>query len=214
MMLRQSLSCGLSCTLLWYWMHFVLLGRLKEMAAIMAHLDPTEIIATPFPFEQLLWFVGIVATIQWFLLLAFQWSHAQGFFLYLKHSVQGTFLFYFVFVLCGADPWRHILQTMATAWYVTHLVVLIKPWSPPDKPQTNFQHVLKHLLHWDNTNLASFQIYGTLLVAIPFQVLHVLDWGIQIQRWPLPVIIGTTYGWIVGSALGIIWTQVKSHLGQ
>lgn len=61
------------------------------------------------------------------------------------------------------------------------------------------------------TILASSRMHGTLLVAIPFQILHILDWGAQVQRWPLPVIIGCTYGWIVGTLGGLVLIKLQSR---
>jgi hypothetical protein len=53
--------------------------------------------------------------------------------------------------------------------------------------------------------------YGVLSVVwhvtckIPFQILTVLDRGLQIQSWPLRVILGKAYGYVMGSLIGIVF---------
>jgi membrane associated rhomboid family serine protease len=44
--------------------------------------------------------------------------------------------------------------------------------------------------------------YGTIFMTIPFAVLNILDGGLQIQRWPMPVILGSFYGHIFGIVVG------------
>jgi hypothetical protein len=61
------------------------------------------------------------------------------------------------------------------------------------------------------------QFYGTWLVCIPCQILQILDWGIQIQRWPLPIVLGCTIGWVLGNVIGCLWIVIsrrKDHRGR
>ena len=39
-------------------------------------------------------------------------------------------------------------------------------------------------------------------VTIPCCILRVYDRGWQIQRWPVPLIVGSTYGWALGLCVG------------
>jgi hypothetical protein len=52
--------------------------------------------------------------------------------------------------------------------------------------------------------LAVCQSHATVFVSIPLAVLRLYDWGSQIQRWPLPLLLGSTYGHVVGTVLGIL----------
>jgi hypothetical protein len=36
--------------------------------------------------------------------------------------------------------------------------------------------------------------------------LRLYDWGGQIQRWPLPVMLGSTYGFVLGTMVGLFAT--------
>lgn len=44
--------------------------------------------------------------------------------------------------------------------------------------------------------------FSCIVCTIPCQILLLYDRGWQVQRWPCPVIIGSTIGWIVGVLLG------------
>ena len=184
-------------------MQSFLLAPLRETAAAMAHLDPTEIVAVPYPLERLAWFVGLTVTFGWLLMLS-SWSHPLMMFQHLSNLLQGTLVSCIAIILCGADPWNNILHTLGSALYLTNLALFMRPLSDTDL-KLSFADSIHHTL--DGTDrMTSCRLYGTVLGTIPFQVLNVLDWGIQVQRWPLPVLIGSTYGWIGGTLVGIILT--------
>ena len=189
-------------------MQSFLLGPLQEMAAVMAHLDPTEIIVVPYPLERLAWFVGLTVTFRWLLALS-SWSHPRLMLQHLSHLIQGTLLSCIVIILCGADPFTNFLHTLGSALYLTNLALFVHPWSDSEL-KSSFSDSMYHYLD-DNDSMTSCRLRGTVLGTIPFQVLNVLDWGIQVQRWPLPVLIGSTYGWIGGTLLGIVLSHVKSR---
>lgn len=46
---------------------------------------------------------------------------------------------------------------------------------------------------------------GTIAGAVVFQILRLYDRGWQVQRWPVPVILGSTIGWTVGAFVGALW---------
>lgn len=174
----------------------------------MAHLDPTEIIVVPYPLERLAWFVGLTVFFGWLVVLS-SWSHPRVMLQHLSHLVQGTLLSSIAIILCGADPWTNILHTLGSALYLTNLALFVHPWSDTELKST-FPDSMYHYLD-RNDSMMSCRLCGTVLGTIPFQVLNVLDWGIQVQRWPLPVIIGSTYGWIGGTLVGIVLTHTQSR---
>lgn len=40
---------------------------------------------------------------------------------------------------------------------------------------------------------------------IPCQILLLYDHGMQVQRWPVPTIMASTYGWAMGLVVGTVW---------
>ncbi len=56
----------------------------------------------------------------------------------------------------------------------------------------------------DEDQINRYIMYSTILVAIPFQILNILDHGEQIQRWPMPIILGSTIGHCLGCSVGFI----------
>lgn len=189
-----------SCFALWYWMQSFLLHPLEESAVAMAHLDPTEIKAVPYPLERLGYFVGITTT--FVMLLLVSWWHPPTLWNYMSHVGQGTIVSYLAILLCGADPWNDVAHTIWTSLYLANLALMNPRLSERPAPASFVTHV-NQLLEF-NGSMASCRFYGTLLGTIPFQILNVLDWGSQVQRWPLPVLIGSTYGWIGGTVVGLL----------
>mmetsp|Transcript_31455 Transcript_31455/g.31712 ORF Transcript_31455/g.31712 Transcript_31455/m.31712 type:complete len:246 (-) Transcript_31455:123-860(-) len=55
---------------------------------------------------------------------------------------------------------------------------------------------------YDMTN--AFGMYGTIICTIIAMILNPLDWGSQIQRWPVPMMLGSTLGYCVGAILVFI----------
>ena len=51
---------------------------------------------------------------------------------------------------------------------------------------------------------------GTVALTIPLQILRLYDWGLQIQRWPIPSFLGATIGWSAGLVLGTCWTMIMT----
>jgi len=136
---------------------------------------------------------------------------------------------WFVSVVCGTPPTQTVRQTVWASGYMATLLVLFTTITNP-QPQSSRSDSLKsnttnaslldgrHLqrilglpifdkenLHDFYTNLmATCQAHATAFVTVPFAVLRLYDWGSQIQRWPLPMILGSTYGFVAGSLLGSI----------
>lgn len=47
-------------------------------------------------------------------------------------------------------------------------------------------------------------VYCCTIVTVLFQVLLLYDRGYQIQRYPIPIVLGCTIGWIIGTCVGTI----------
>jgi len=55
-------------------------------------------------------------------------------------------------------------------------------------------------------------MYGSLLGVSIFSILTILDWGAQCQRWPVPMLLGTTGGYTCGVLAGIfirLWQRIR-----
>lgn len=50
----------------------------------------------------------------------------------------------------------------------------------------------------DKEIINRYIMYSTTIITIPFQILNILDHGNQIQRWPIPIILGSTIGHCIG----------------
>ena len=126
------------------------------------------------------------------------------------------------FILWGASPFEHLSHTLLASWYFT--VLTFAYHTPPKK------NVIVHVLIGEQDNIvkqgkekeinneiemveidvesrsrgARIVMYTTLIVTIPFQILHILDHGDQIQRWPIPIILGATIGHICGCVIEMI----------
>ena len=50
-------------------------------------------------------------------------------------------------------------------------------------------------------DLSSFVFHTTLAVTIVMQILNLYDRGWQWQRWPVPMIVGSSFGWVLGNML-------------
>ncbi|KAL3785854.1 hypothetical protein ACHAW5_011223 [Stephanodiscus triporus] len=143
-----------------------------------------------------------------------------------------TIIIHFIFVLCGVHPAVFPLHTLMSALYVAcnmlQPVLLFMPdqqkhvyrdgsiakgsmlklkelnnyiFGPPiEQPQK------EHTLNQRDLNrtrcIHQYSAYGTIVGMVIFAILRVLDHGIQIQRYPCPIIIGATYGSCLGVALG------------
>jgi hypothetical protein len=64
----------------------------------------------------------------------------------------------------------------------------------------------RHVLQKRHELVASYVIRCILAVLIPIQILLLYDRGWQIQRWPVPSILGGTIAWIIGILGGVIMT--------
>jgi hypothetical protein len=47
-------------------------------------------------------------------------------------------------------------------------------------------------------------VYCCIILTVLFQILLLYDRGYQIQRYPIPLVLGCTIGWIIGTCMGTI----------
>jgi hypothetical protein len=77
--------------------------------------------------------------------------------------------------------------------------------------QPQKEHTINQQCNLNRTQcIHQYSAYGTIIGIVTFAILRVLDHGIQIQRYPCPIIIGATYGSYLGVALGAMSTALGS----
>mmetsp|Transcript_19222 Transcript_19222/g.28795 ORF Transcript_19222/g.28795 Transcript_19222/m.28795 type:complete len:291 (-) Transcript_19222:94-966(-) len=89
--------------------------------------------------------------------------------------------------------------------------------SVSDKDGSNTNITQQHSEHNATTcteisigdEISRHTMYVTIFVTVPFQILNILDHGMQIQRWPLPILLGCTIGHCLGSIIGpvVAWSS-------
>ena len=103
-------------------------------------------------------------------------------------------------LLCGASPVHHLLHTALAALYLTTLSSWFVKDSVVDNARTYpplRQQFFQHL----RGPLSSFYVtttQATLAMTIVFQILLLYDRGWQAQRWPVPIVLGSSLGWMLG----------------
>jgi hypothetical protein len=174
-------------------------------------LDPTEIIAIPYNLERLSIYVAMVV-----LVVLFDAANNRGRFTQkCSEVIQLSGMSWIVFILCGASPTQNVWHTVLAAMYCAILV-----WFDPpvfdhvmDVRNNNISNGLRQnfLRRFQGKSISGPQdvvattiLNSTIAFTIPLQILLLYDRGWQIQRWPVPVIIGSTIGWVVGTILGTI----------
>lgn len=234
-------------------LHFTVFPLLEENALAMAHMDPSEIIGTPFPLYQLCKFVTL--SLVWNLLAALicrlwmndgiktdtDYGNKSGRFhiLLMISWMIGivTIAIHFLFILCGIHPTLFPLHTLVSACYLSFNmlipVVLFMPgncktqqqcnpheasfmkdlkevsnylFGPPlAKEQAKKQHMHQQKQQQNQNRIQHIHQYtalGTIIGTVACAIFRILDHGMQIQRYPLPIIIGATWGSCVGLVVG------------
>jgi len=120
--------------------------------------------------------------------------------------------------LCGASPFHNIQHTMlATVYFSTLAFGYIQPnlkssqdtiekvvFAPDYSNELNFMENLVNEMN-------CWILYATCGVTIPFMILNILDHGDQLQRWPLPIIVGSLCGHIIGVVVGTLVGVYRLH---
>eukprot|EP00934_Nitzschia_sp_Nitz4_P003241 Nitzschia sp. Nitz4//scaffold246_size28974//13112//13958//NITZ4_008083-RA/size28974-snap-gene-0.2-mRNA-1//1//CDS//3329543915//3231//frame0 len=177
------------------WVSLIVQNPLKREAATMSTMDPSEIIATPFSLQQTTVFsvLPVVSIIVYWIIRSPDQvvSNLLGLF-------QLTLAVFALTALCGDDFTQHWRHSALSSVYVAGL--LSTTWM-----STKARNALERLPFQDYSNLLSTcRLYGVFFVSIPFHLVRVLDHGTQMQRWPLPILLGGTYGYIIGTFFGLV----------
>eukprot|EP00532_Pseudo-nitzschia_australis_P001837 CAMPEP_0168189210 /NCGR_PEP_ID=MMETSP0139_2-20121125/16218_1 /TAXON_ID=44445 /ORGANISM="Pseudo-nitzschia australis, Strain 10249 10 AB" /LENGTH=222 /DNA_ID=CAMNT_0008112017 /DNA_START=153 /DNA_END=821 /DNA_ORIENTATION=- len=193
--LMRTFTSSLAFSLLIGWFEIMILRPASDMRRDMEHMDPSEIITKPFPLTNvtifsmlplftlmIVWTVSNPSTIGWKIL----------------SFVKVTGLIFVTFGLCGNDliaTWQHSIP--ASLYLATLLCTNLTEKRTPK--------LTEELPFFDHSDLlATTRLYMTIAFVIPFSILSVLDHGNQQQRWPVPVLMGGTYGFAFGSIAGLI----------
>lgn len=168
-------------------------------------MDPSEIAAVPLPLLQVTAFVLLpVAILLTYWLVKNPSTMAWN----VLNLIKLTGVIYAFFGLAGnylIQNWQHSLTT--ALFVATLLATTVKEEGRSD--------ILKQLPFHDLDDVvATCRLYMTLLLTIPFQILTVLDHGLQIQRWPAPVLLGSTYGYAIGTIMGIFTNYINRRRNE
>ena len=156
-----------------------------------AQKDPTEIVLIPIDLDRLTYFVVGVLFVR-ILQVGSSSSSPQRFAFFLLEIIGGTFLLFLWILLAGAAP-VHLYHTLLLALYLSILLT----WGT--EPTNMTSHKFFFLLENDHPQSCYYWTWNTILACVvPFNVLRLLDRGWQIQRWPLPSLLGATLGFLVG----------------
>ena len=182
-------------------------------------MDPTDIVLVPFDLARLTVYVAVVSALSWLRVVTVI-RPAPLLMPLLVQRVSATAVIWIMAIVAGASPTKDLYHTGLASLYLATLTVVVttSPGTPPPQ-QSNYGFWQSRLAlpalnsedypsintntHFSNQLLAACQIHATLFVTVPFQVLRLYDWGSQIQRWPLPMILGSTYGFVVGTLVGL-----------
>mgnify|MGYP003497608547 CR=1 FL=1 len=122
-----------------------------------------------------------------------------------------------VFVLCGTSPYENHVHTGLAAAYFAALCWTDPPIFASMRRRRPLMEQLQQRLHGIQLRsaqspfhhqqqeiLAACILQATVAVTIPMQILLLYDRGWQAQRWPVPVLLGSTVGWVGGTLFGTI----------
>ena len=225
-------------------------------------MDPSDIIKTAFPLNQICLFVSLSGVLP--ILITWAWRrvlimtsqieiHQQSHKYYLSVwntlSLIGltTIVVHFSFILCGVHPAQFPFHTLLSALYVSTLTLLpitlpTPAWggeiianSPynnnisrmkfviaqlkevaayifgPAASRRNKQSTQQQQQQQNRVQIMhQYSTLGTLIGMCAFAILRVLDHGMQIQRHPMPIIIGATAGRVCGVLFAVLWTIMIS----
>mmetsp|Transcript_113442 Transcript_113442/g.169703 ORF Transcript_113442/g.169703 Transcript_113442/m.169703 type:complete len:226 (-) Transcript_113442:56-733(-) len=183
------------------WLHLIIVRPLKVEGKEMAHMDPSEIRAIPYSLKQLTYFVMLPAVVVMVLWLVYT---PQKMMTNILKLTKLTAVVYALFGVCGSHIVTDYQHSLTAAFYVACLASTT--WT-----DTESSNMLEELpfYNWTRHVMKFCQLYGMMIVSIPFQIITVLDRGLQIQRWPLPIILGATYGYVMGSLAGIFFSYYE-----
>lgn len=185
----------------------------------MRQLDPTVIIAIPYNLERLSIYVAMVVLV----VLFDAANHNRGgrFLQKSTELIQLSVISWTIFILCGASPTQNVWHTLLAAVYFVTLLWFDPPVFdcvdgrnnniPNGLRQNFFRRFQGKSLSCQQDVVATTVLQCTVAMTIPMQILLLYDRGWQIQRWPVPVIIGSTIGWVVGTILGTVLANTSFY---
>jgi len=189
------------------WLTIMIVNPLKDDEELMENMDPSEIIATPFALQRLSIFAAFPAVIMMIFWLV---KDSKKLFLNILSLIKLTCILYVLFGGLGnslINNWEH---TICASLYIATLMQT----TSTGKVTSNIMEEYPFYDPIENNALATSRLYTTFLFAIPFQVLTILDHGMQVQRWPLPLIIGGSYGYVLGTIIGIFLLGRQNYLAS
>eukprot|EP00529_Nitzschia_sp_RCC80_P028113 CAMPEP_0113486950 /NCGR_PEP_ID=MMETSP0014_2-20120614/25261_1 /TAXON_ID=2857 /ORGANISM="Nitzschia sp." /LENGTH=262 /DNA_ID=CAMNT_0000380639 /DNA_START=175 /DNA_END=963 /DNA_ORIENTATION=- /assembly_acc=CAM_ASM_000159 len=189
------------------WLTIMIVNPLKDDEELMENMDPSEIIATPFALQRLSIFAAFPAVIMMIFWLV---KDSKKLFLNILSLIKLTCILYVLFGGLGnslINNWEH---TICASLYIATLMQT----TSTGKVTSNIMEEYPFYDPIENNALATSRLYTTFLFAIPFQVLTILDHGMQVQRWPLPLIIGGSYGYVLGTIIGICLLGRQNYLAS
>lgn len=167
-------------------------------------MDPTDICKVPYNLDRLLQYVACVCT------AIYTTSPVQNT-IRLPSLLLLTLVLGAVLLLCGASPYQNQWHSAAACLYTAALVWLELPLFLDDTQQsaTVFdpkKHV--QILTRGGTTATdvctSAAAHCVVACLIGLQILLLYDAGAQVQRWPVPIVIASTYGACIGRVLGAV----------
>lgn len=167
-------------------------------------LDPTEIVLIPYQQRRLATYVS------WTVVAALL-SSPQTILNRMKLLWNWTIVMFGIMILCGASPTENLAHT---GWASLYFVTLAA--TEPPLFSVSLSSLLPRLTTMQQSfsqqdKLAAGTTNATVFLTILFQILRLYDRGWQAQRWPIPVILGSTYGWVLGSLGGTVWALMMDH---
>ncbi|GAX09896.1 hypothetical protein FisN_11Lh119 [Fistulifera solaris] len=195
--------------------YFIFLSPMAKEAEEMhmKQIDPTDIVLIPYVLSRLFVYVALIIAF----LIATQCFRGMWY-----HLLTSSAMVLACTIVAGASPTTNILHTAISALYCAALCLADPPiWISVSPPPTFAEHiryrlrgheVYSDLKQRQQAIVARAASQGTLAGAVVFQILRLYDRGWQVQRWPVPVITGSTIGWTVGAVVGIVWIRWPSRL--
>lgn len=191
-----------SVMLLLGWQDLIILKPLKRGEVEMEHMDPSVIAATPFPLQNVASFTMLPVVVNLIYIFARSPMKLTS---HIISVTKLTLVTFALFALCGDNMVKHWKASFFSALYVGMLLATTSNGKVTSK-------TLDDLPFADFSDLLSTsRLYVMVVFTISFQVLTVLDHGRQIQRWPLPVLLGSTFGYVVGSMLGLLLLNLQNR---
>lgn len=189
------------------WLHGFFLGILDHEATIMhqQQLDPTEIIVIPYDLSRLFIYTTVVVL----------FAIVSNGTVILSRLPLVTSISAGCAWLCGASVYENHWHTVLGALYFGTLCM----WDPPvfSKDSSTrtvvkeFQHRHLAIPRSSQEVLAQTVLHGVVAGAVPLQILLLYDRGWQMQRWPVPLVLGSTVGWVGGIIVGTVRGLYRSQ---